>query len=342
MRVAVLGMGTIGQRLVPAVTAQPDMDLSGIAIRSLSPVVRAHPHYPYFASGAPGQQALSEGGIDSHGDLSCLLADSEVIIDCGQAGTGACRYDTYRAAGVKAIFCGGERALDLGPLVSSHLNYAVGHEVSSLRLLSCNTTALARITASLGADDVSEVVATILRCAVDDQRRGSLTMAGAIVQPGNSHHADDLRSVAKGIYVESTAVTTPMTAGHLVHARVKLLRTATHSDTLARLADSARITVHPTDEALDTAAIAASTWTSSDQPPCRYEVVVRMEPPIEQREVQAWLSLDHAAITIPETIDAIRAICGSSDADEARALTNAALGITSAPHPATSHVAVLG
>jgi glyceraldehyde-3-phosphate dehydrogenase (NAD(P)) len=339
MRVAVLGMGIIGRRLVDGISAQPDMDLSGIAVRSLSSAVCENPHYPYFASGTPGQNALAEGGIDSRGDLSSLLAESDVIIDCGQAGTGARRYDTYRAAGVKAIFCGGERKPELGPLVNSHLNYDVGQEVNSLRLLSCNTTALARVTASLDASDVSEVVATILRCTGEDD---STKPHGAVVLPGTSHHAADLRSVLRDVYVDSTAVTVPMSAGHVVHARVKLLRAATHSDILNRLELSARTTVHPTGESLDTAAIAASTPTSSRRPSCRYEVVVRLEPSVEQREVVAWLSLDHAAITIPETIDAIRAICGGSDADEARALTDAALGITCESHPSTGHAAVMG
>jgi glyceraldehyde-3-phosphate dehydrogenase (NAD(P)) len=339
MRVAVLGMGVIGQRLVHGVSAQPDMEISGIAVRSLSSAVHENPHYPYFASGTPGQSALVEGGIDSRGDLSSLLAESDVIVDCGQAGTGARRYDAYRAAGVKAIFCGGERDPELGPLVNSHLNYDVGREVNSLRLLSCNTTALARITASLGASDVSEVVATILRCSGDHD---STKRSGAVVQPGTSHHAADLRSVLGDVFVESTAVTVPMSAGHVVHARVKLLRGATHSDTRTRLAEGARTTVHPTAETLDTAAIAASTSTSSSGPPCRYEVLVRLEPLVEQHEVEAWLSLDHAAITIPETIDAIRAICGGHDADEARALTDAALGITCASHQSTSRAAVLG
>lgn len=336
MRVAVLGMGIIGQRLVDGVSAQPDMDLSGIAVRSLSPAVRENPHYPYFGSGTSGQNALAEGGIGSRGDLSSLLAESDVIVDCGQAGTGARRHDTYRAAGVKAIFCGGERKPELGPLVNSHLNYDVGREVNSLRLLSCNTTALARVTACLGASDVSEVVATILRCSGNHD---STKPHGVVVQPGPSHHAADLRSVLRDVYVESTAVTVPMSAGHVVHARVKLLRAATHSDTLSRLAQSARTIVHPTGEALDTAAIAASTATSSRRPPCRYEVAVRLEP--SQREVVAWLSLDHAAITIPETIDAIRAIRGDNEADEARALTDAALGITCASHPSTSPTAVM-
>jgi hypothetical protein len=63
--------------------------------------------------------------------------------------------------------------------------------------------------------------------------------------------------------------------------------------------------------------------------------VVRLQPSAKHREVEALLSLDHAATTIPETIDAIRAICGEHGADEARAITDAALGLSDAPHDTT-------
>jgi glyceraldehyde-3-phosphate dehydrogenase (NAD(P)) len=332
MHVAVLGMGIIGQRLAGAINAQPDMDLSGIAVRSVSPAVLKNPSYQYFASEITGKHALAERGIDSHGDLSALLAESDVIVDCGQAGTGVGRYDTYMAAGVKAIFCGGERKDELGPLISPHLNYDKARNATSLRLLSCNTTALARVAASLGASNVTEVEAIILRCGGYDSPKPH----GVVVHPGASHHAADLRSVLRGIKVDSTAVTVPMSAGHVIHARVKLLRGASHADIVSRLARNARITVHRSDEPLDTAALAASTTaTASSSPPCRYEVAARVQSSVEQSEVQAWLSLDHAAITIPETIDAIRAICGEHGADEARSITDAALGLSDAPHDTT-------
>lgn len=332
MRVAILGMGAIGQRLATALAAQPDMTLSGVAVRSSSPGVLARPELPYYASTATAADALASSGIHARGELDELLGSSDVIVDCGQAGTGTERASTYRRASIRTIYCGGERSSDLGPLVNSSLNYHLASGVDALRLLSCNTTALARVASCL-RDDLTAVDATILRCSPDRGSSAEATL-GLVVHAGKSHHADDLASVLNDVTVTTTSVSVPMSAGHVVHVRLGFRREITHEEVTAALATNPRIRLHDADEELDTAAISRKpSQLVPDGPACRYELIVRVQPTGRPQEVDAWLSLDHPAITIPETIDAIRAICGKPDGDEAKSLTDAALGITHAARP---------
>lgn len=326
MRVAVLGMGVIGQRLTAAIAVQPDMALSGVAVRSVTASVLARPELPYFRSTNTAADALVSNNIQPRGALDDLLAASDVIVDCGQAGTGVERAAIYRRAGIKAIYCGGERSGELGPLVHSALNHDLARHAPSLRLLSCNTTSLARLVGCL-QDDLGAVEATILRCAPNNQSAPTAPL-GVVVHAGSSHHAADLASMLNDVTVNATAVSVPMSAGHVIHARLGFRRALAYDDVSAALALSPRIRLHDPDEALDTAAIAPALTASPNGPACRYQISVRVQPCEDAAEVVAWLSLDHAAITIPEAVDAIRGICGEAEADVARSLTDAALGIS--------------
>jgi glyceraldehyde-3-phosphate dehydrogenase (NAD(P)) len=305
------------------------MTLTGVAVRSPSTGVLARPDLPYYLSTPKAADALAAQGIRSRGDLDDLLASSDVVVDCGQAGTGAERASTYRRIGIKTIYCGGERRGDLGPLVSSALNYDTARRTRSLRLLSCNTTALARV-ASCVRHDLSTVEAIILRC-MPDSHSSAASVLGLVVDAGESHHSADLRDVLSNVSVNTTSVSVPMSAGHVVHVRLGFRRDLTYDDVTAAFARNPRVWLCAADDALDTAGLLPTlTRTPPDGPDCRYEVIVRIQPTEGAVEAAAWLSLDQAAITIPETVDAIRGICGGADGDEAKFITDAALGISHA------------
>jgi glyceraldehyde-3-phosphate dehydrogenase (NAD(P)+) (phosphorylating) len=323
-------MGAIGQRLASAVAVQPDMTLTGVAVRSPSTGVLARPDLPYYLSTPKAADALAAQGIRFRGELDDLLASSDVIVDCGQAGTGAERASTYRRIGIKTIYCGGERRGDLGPLVNSALNYDIARRTRSLRLLSCNTTALARV-ASCVRNDLSTVEAIILRCT-PDSHSSAASVLGLVIDEGKSHHSADLRAVLSNVSVNTTSVSVPMSAGHVVHVRLGFRRDLTHDDVTAAFARNPRIWLCAADEALDTAGLIPTPTRRipPNGPDCRYEVIVRIQPTEGAVEAAAWLSLDQAAITIPETVDAIRGICDGADGDEAKSITDATLGISQA------------
>lgn len=332
-RLAVLGMGVIGKRVVHVVGRQPGLELVGVAVRSASIAVHAQPHLPYYTTGT-GAPALRAVGIEPRGRLEDLLEQVDAVVDCGPARSGAQRFPHYRRVGVRSLFCGGERSPDLGPLVSPALNYQAAVGAASLRLTSCNSTALARVVAALGAENVAEVNATVLRCGTDTDKANKGITDGAVVSAGDSHHAADLEQLVPGLIGRSQAVTLPMVSGHVIQVRLRLRRAVPADDVRAALHAVPRISLRPPDEVMDTAVIKACQAGRGRRWRDRYELVMRLDPPQSADTVTGWLSLDNEAIIIPELLDVVRAFSGSTDPAVARSTTDDGLSIR--PRPAGS------
>lgn len=302
MRVAVLGLGIIGKRLAAALAEDPDLELAGVAVRSASPAARAYAGRGVYASEPAGFDALRDDGVPPRGDLADLLAVADLVVDCGPSGTGATRASRYAAAGVDAVFCGGERAPDLGPLVHPALNYEVAATARRVRMVSCNTTALGRVVAAVGPGNTLEMSATVLRCATDNDKAGKGITNGALLGGALSHHAEDLRAILPGLVASSWAAALPMTCGHAILVRLRLATGA--GDGLARLRAAPRVTV--VENALDTAVLRDAATHTGRRWAQRFELTV-LPCETEGDELLCWLSLDNESITIPETMDIIRA-----------------------------------
>lgn len=328
MRVAVLGMGIIGKRLVDAVQRQPDMSLAGVAVRSASAAVIAQPGLSYFVTEPAGTDRLRTAGVRVAGTLTDLLAGTDVLVDAGPARSGATRAATYRAAGVTAVFCGGERDPRLGPLVHPALNHLAATGRAGVRMTSCNTTALARLVAAVGPAAVASLTATVVRCATDNDKAAKGVVNSAVFDARPSHHASDLTALAPGLPADSYALTVPMLCGHVILVRLRLRPTTTADEVIGRLGQVPRIVVLPAGRH-DTATLrstlgggAGRRWSD------RYELAVQPDP-LSDTELVAWLSLDNEAITVPEAMDVVRACGGQRDASAVHARTNHSLGIPS-------------
>lgn len=337
MRVAVVGMGVIGRRLAAAVSAQPDMTLAGVAVRSAGVGVLARPLLPYFASSSQAIEALRANGIEPAGDLAALIGAADLVIDAGPAATGAGRFERYRDAGVLSIFCGGERDRALGPLVHPALNYLRALGQPSIRLPSCNTTALGRLIAGLGPSDVAEIRAVLVRCATDADKAHKGVTNGTVFDVRPAHHGPDLESLVQGIRARVRGAHVPVICGHvaLVEAR---LRTPVATAAAGRISRARRVVLLPQDQPQNTAQIKARAYRTTRRGD-RYELAVQLA--IDDPDtITAWISLDNEAITIPEAIDAMRALSGIEDAELARDLTDAALLRASAFPPEQMEVSV--
>jgi glyceraldehyde-3-phosphate dehydrogenase (NAD(P)) len=330
IRVAVVGAGIIGKRLVRALECHPELQLAGVAVRRANVFVTARSELPYFAADPDAAARLHGTGVTVRGGLSDLLASADVVIDCGPSRTGASRCATYRAAQVRAVYCGGERDADLGPLVHLAHNPRAAAGAAGVRLASCNVTALARLAAAVGPEDISELDATIVRCATDtDKARKGITN-GALLGPRPSHHADDLMTLVPGLAARSTAMTVPMTAGHVIHARLRLRPRLPAASALGRLREVPRIHVRDADAPIDTAALKAGV---SRQWHNRYELLVQPIAGRDTTRLDVWLSLDNEAITIPEALDVLQFVGDTGDTgalESVGASTDQLLGITGA------------
>ncbi len=241
-RVGVLGAGVIGKRLAAVLTQDRDVTLAGIAIRGPAIFALARPDLPYFAADPDAIPGLEKAGISVRGSLDDLLDACDAIVDCGPSGTAGSRAALYRAHERRRIFCGGERDPGLGPLVHSALNPEVA-PAAAVRLLSCNTTALARVLAAVGTEAVASLDATIIRCCTDSDKAGKGITNGAAIYPAATHHAHDLSELVPGVALRTAAMTAPMTAGHVIRAQLRLAGGCLAETALDRLAAEPRITV---------------------------------------------------------------------------------------------------
>jgi glyceraldehyde-3-phosphate dehydrogenase (NAD(P)) len=119
-RVGINGFGVIGKRVADAVSLQDHMELVGVAdvVHDYRVCVAVERGYPVFASDPARRPEMEAAGIPVAGTLDDLLARAEIIVDCTPKRVGAENRQRYRAAGVKAVWQGGEEhevAGDLPP-----------------------------------------------------------------------------------------------------------------------------------------------------------------------------------------------------------------------------------
>ena len=319
--VAVVGAGIIGKRMAHAIAAHPELDLAGVGVRRPNGFVLARPDLPYFATEREAAERLRGAGVRCAGSLDELLARADLVIDCGPSCSGAGRLGTYRTAGVGAVFCGGERDPRLGPLVHPRLepdppgNRA---DARSVRLTSCNTTALARVVAAVGAAGIEELDATVVRCGTDTDKAGKGVTDGAVLSVRPSHHATDLRSLLPALRARSVAMTVAMTAGHVIRLRLRL-SSPSAAAALERLRSAPWIAVLD-EETIDTVKIKESIpgyWHN------RYALLVQAVD-VAGADLDLWLCLDNEAITVPEALEVL-AVLGGAEPDKARRSTESLL-----------------
>ncbi len=110
IRVAVNGYGVIGKRVADAVRLQDDMVLAGVAdvVNDYRVQVAARAGLPVYAATPQAEEPMRAAGIAVAGSFTELLANSDVVVDCTPKKVAAANKAVYEAAGVKAIFHGGE------------------------------------------------------------------------------------------------------------------------------------------------------------------------------------------------------------------------------------------
>ena len=221
IRVAINGYGTIGKRVADAIAAQDDMTVAGVTKTGPSfgcelAVRRGFPLY--CTSDEPGHiTAFSAGGYDCAGGLSELLGAVDIVVDCSPGKMGGENLVRYRAAGLKAIFQGGEPHSLTGLSYSSSANHEANLGADATRVVSCNTTGLSRTLVPLYDHCGSlKVECTLVRRAADpgDSRKGPINAIKPVLKVP-SHHGPDLMTVKPEIEINSLAVAVPTTIMHV-------------------------------------------------------------------------------------------------------------------------------
>ncbi len=317
VKVGVVGYGTIGQRLADGVARQGDMELVGIADVTLTLALRALRErgmpYRFFSADPSAVASLEEQGLPVSGTLADLIDQCDVLLDSTSAGVGAKNKELYQAAGKKAIFQGGEADSVADVFFHGYANYERGVGQQFLKLTSCNTTGLIRAVDCLDRiAGVTRTAITIIRRVADpgDYHRG-LTNALQI-DPAPTHQALDLMKIMPHVDATGILVHTPVTHGHIMTCLVSTKEKLSAQDALAAFAAHPRIrVVRIKDGFLGNASLFKYARDLGNPRGDMYEIAIWEESLVRSGDdLMFAINIPQEAVTIPETMDAIRAATG--------------------------------
>lgn len=350
--VAVAGYGTIGRRVADAVEAQPDMHVAGVAKRSpdhaaVSAVERGYRLYAadpdrvdaFAGDGGTGgdrrdgaADPAGPGGVA--GTLPDLLDAADAVVDATPAGVGAQNRVLYEEHGLPVVYQGGEDADTAATSFVARANYAAAAGAPSTRVVSCNTTGLARLFAPLAETfGVESATVTLVRRGGDLGQTDRGPIDDIVPDPPAipSHHGPDVRTVLPDVDVTTMALRVPTTLMHVHAVAARLEAEPGRAAVLDLLADESRL------------ALVADGLGLGSPGALRERALDRGRPRGDLPENQIWAAsvdvdgpdlrlfqaIHQVADVVPETVDAVRAVTNTADAVESRRRTDEALGIGS-------------
>jgi len=334
-KVAVVGYGTIGQRLADGVARQKDMELVGIsdvaptlALRALKEKGMPYDLYCAIPDNIP---LLEEVGIPVTGTLDDLLKKVDIVLDATSAGIGQKNKELYKKYNLKAIFQGGEKNEVADVFFHGYANYEKGLGKQFLKLTSCNTTGLIRAVDCLDrVVGLEKVAITIIRRVADpgDYHRG-LTNA-LQVDKAPSHQALDLMTIMPHVNATGILVHTPVTHGHIITIVATPKKKITKEEILEQFNQHPRIrVVRLEDGFLGNASLFKYARDLGNPRGDMYEIAVWEETIVSSGDdIMFAINIPQEAVVIPETMDGIRASLEmQKDRMEAVGMTNQYLGM---------------
>lgn len=324
IKVGVAGYGVIGQRLADGVAMQGDMELVGIADMAPTLSVRAlHEQGMIGENGVRYNLYLVDGanpaefealGIPVAGSFEDLISKVDIMLDSAPGGVGAQNKVLYEKLGKKAVFQGGEKNSVADVFFHGYANYEQGVDVDYLKLTSCNTTGLIRAVDALDrAFGLQKVAITIIRRVADpgDYHRG-LTNA-LQMDKAPSHQAVDLMTIMPHVEATGILVHTPVTHGHIITVLASGRNGKITKDQALRCFEShPRIRVVTTDEGFKgNASFFRYARDLGNRRGDMYEIGLWADSVVESGEdIMFAINIPQESVTIPETVDAIRAAMG--------------------------------
>ena len=347
IRVGVNGYGVIGKRVADAVALQDDMELVGVAdVGSDYRVkVAVERGYPVYAAAANRRGEMEERGIPVVGTLEDLLGRVDVVVDCTPKSVAASNKALYEAAQVKAIWQGGEHHDLAGYSFVAQVNYAGALDRQFARVVSCNTTALSRVSHALHSRGlVKRVRSVLMRRGTDPWESHLNGMINTVVPETKvpSHQGPDVQTVIPGLDITTMAASGPHNLSHIHFAMIETTRAVPLDELQGALWDAPRIAFVRASDGLVALNSVIELMRDLDRPRAdMWEVAVWEESlATDGREVYLTFQVHNEAIVVPENIDAVRALMGRErDGASSILKTNAALGVTKTFLPSTTKAA---
>ncbi len=321
IKVGVAGYGVIGQRLADGVAMQGDMELVGIADLAPTLAVRAlgenamvganSVKYALYLVEGADKAKFDELGIPVAGSFDELVGKVDIMLDSAPGGVGAKNKVIYEKYKKKAVFQGGEKNSVADVFFHGYANYEKGLGADYLKLTSCNTTGLIRAVDALDrAFGVKKVAITIIRRVADpgDYHRG-LTNA-LQMDKAPSHQALDLMTIMPHIDATGILVHTPVTHGHIITLVVSGRNgKITAAQALEVFEKHPRIRVVSIDEGFQgNASFFRYGRDLGNRRGDLFEIGLWRDSIVESGDdIMFAVNIPQESVTIPESIDAIRA-----------------------------------
>jgi glyceraldehyde-3-phosphate dehydrogenase (NAD(P)) len=343
-RVAVNGYGVIGKRVADAVKLQDDMELVGVAdvVYDYRIRVAVERGYPVYASVPDKRAEMEAAGVPVAGVLDDLLKQVNVVVDCAPKGIASRNKDVYQAANVKAIWQGGEKHELAGYSFVAQVNYAGALNRQFARVVSCNTTALSRVTHALHQHGwVKRVRAVLMRRGTDPWESHKNGMINTAIPETTvpSHQGPDAQTVIPDLDITTMAGAGPYNLSHIHFAMVETTRPVSLDELRDAMWDAPRIAFVRAADGLVALNSVIELMRDLDRPRGDMWEVAVWEDALasDGREVYLTFQVHNEAIVVPENVDCIRALTGlETDGARSVAKTNAAMGITKTFLPTTT------
>jgi glyceraldehyde-3-phosphate dehydrogenase (NAD(P)) len=350
IRVAVNGYGVIGKRVADAVRLQDDMELVGVVDITADYRIRVAVErgIPVFAANGLAAVEMAAAGIPTAGRLSDVLEATDVVVDCTPKRVGAQNREQYIAARVKSIWQGGEKHEVAGYSFVAQANYAGAVGRDSARVVSCNTTALVRISHALHRRGLARRVrAVLLRRATDPWESHAGGMINTVVPETRvpSHQGPDAQTVLPDLDIVTLAGAGPYNLSHIHFAMIETTRPVSLDELRDALFTEPRIAFVNSEDGVAGLNGVIELMRDLGRPRGDlWEVAVWENAlAVDEREVYLTFQVHNESIVVPETIDCIRALTGIEREGMASIRkTDASLGVTNMFLPATTSPLVLG
>ena len=261
-----------------------------------------------------------------------LAEKCDILLDATPAGVGAENKKLFARMGKPCIFQGGEKNDVADVFFHGYANYEKGLDKQFLKLTSCNTTGLIRAVDCLDRNcgGIERVAITIIRRVADpgDYHRG-LTNALKI-DKAPSHQAVDLMTIMPHVEATGILVHTPVTHGHIITITAQGKQKITKEQALEAFKTHDRIrVVRIADGFLGNASMFKYARDLGNPRGDMYEIGLWEESIVEYGDqIMFAIYIPQEAVTIPETLDGVRAALHMQDTmEEATAKTNEYLGM---------------
>ncbi|MCL4128853.1 UNVERIFIED_CONTAM: hypothetical protein GTU68_064335 [Idotea baltica] len=288
--------------------------------------------YDLYSAVPDKKQSLIDAGIPVAGTLEELVQKVDIVLDATSPGVGAQNKALYEKHGKKAIFQGGEKNDIVDVFFHGYANFEEGVDKDFLKLTSCNTTGLIRTIHWLDqAVGVEKAAITIIRRVADpgDTFRGLTN--NLMIEAVPNHQAVDLMTIMPHVDCTGVLVHTPVTHGHIISIVAKTKKDISVDEAIALFKTHPRMKVVKIADGFDSnGAFFRYARDKGNMRADMYEVGLWEETVAKSGDDLIFsINIPQEAITIPETMDAVRAATGMQKTSaEGTALTNKYLNMS--------------